>query len=68
MLNINWKKYGLMKNPLKGVALISGIYETEIIPSLTVNKEIQLSHEEASNNNPFKLEPKVYGTYNNIIW
>ena len=58
MLSTNWKKYGFAANPLKGVALISGIYETEIIPSLTVNNEIQLSYEEASNNNPFKLEPK----------
>ena len=58
MLSTNWKKYGFAANPLKGVALINGIYETEIVPSLTVNNEIQLSYEEASNNNPFKLEPK----------
>ena len=52
------KKYGLVKNPLKGIALISEFMETEIIPSLTVNNEIQLSHDEARDNNPFKLKPQ----------
>ena len=47
-----------MTNPLKGLALIGGIFETEIVPSLTVNNEIQLSQKEARDNNPFKLKPK----------
>ena len=59
MLNIDWKKYGVDNSFLKGVALISGIYETELVLNLNINKEIGLSLAEAKKNNPFRLTPKL---------
>ncbi|RPH03246.1 MAG: alpha/beta hydrolase [Alphaproteobacteria bacterium TMED93] len=57
MLNVDWKKYGLNDKYFKGIALISGIFDTEIVTNLNVNKEIGLSLEEAIKNNLFKLKP-----------
>ena len=75
MLNVDWKKYGLSKNYIKGVALISGIYDTEIVTNLSINKEIGLSHKEAIKNNPFKHKPLLkvptiisYGENEPSLW
>ena len=57
MLNVDWEKLGLNKNYIKGIALISGIYDTEIVTGLDVNREIGLSIKEARKNNPLKLKP-----------
>tara|TARA_Y100001970_G_C14250065_1_gene871157 strand:+ start:2847 stop:3755 length:909 start_codon:yes stop_codon:yes gene_type:complete len=75
MLSVNWKKYGINKNFLKGVVLISGIYDTEIVVKLNINKEIGLSIKEARNNNPLRKKPKLitpaiisYGGKEPIKW
>ncbi len=57
MINIDWKNYNLPKNLFKGAALISGIYNTEIVLDLSINKEIMLSEEEAIKNNTSRLVP-----------
>ena len=59
MLSVNWIKYNINPNIFKGIALISGIYNTEIVPDLKVNDEIRLSNIEAIRNNPFRLKPKL---------
>ena len=59
MLSVDWKKYGLNSNNIKGVALISGIFDTEIVTNLNVNKEIVLTLQESKINNPFRLKPKL---------
>ena len=48
----NWDKYNIPKNVIKGAALISGIYQPELVLNLSVNKEIKLSKKEAINNTP----------------
>lgn len=52
MLNIKWEDYNVPANIIKGAALISGIYEPELVLNLSVNEEIKLSKKEAINNTP----------------
>ena len=59
MLSINWIKYKINPNIFKGIALVSGIFDTEIVLDLKVNDEIRLSNIEAIRNNPFTLKPKL---------
>ncbi len=59
MLDTNWESYGLNKQVIKGLALISGIYETKLVVKLEINKEIGLTNTEAENNNPFNIIPKT---------
>ena len=59
MLSVNWEKYGLYNNFLKGIVLVSGIYETEKVLDLSINKEIRLTKEEAIKNNPLRKIPKI---------
>ena len=75
MLSVNWIKYNINPNIFKGIALISGIYNTEIVPDLKVNDEIRLSNIEAIRNNPFRLKPKLntkaiisYGNKEPLLW
>ena len=75
MLSVDWRKYGIDKSIFKGLALISGIFNTEAVVKLKVNKEIGLSNYEAKLNNPLKLIPKVivplvisYGDKEPILW
>ena len=63
-------------NPIfRGIALVSGIFNTETVLKLKVNKEIGLSNYEAKLNNPLKQIPKViipvvisYGDKEPILW
>ena len=59
MLSVDWKKYGLNNAFLKGIALVSGIYETERVLDLDINKEIRLTKEEAKKNDPHRMIPKI---------
>ncbi len=75
MLNIDWKSYGLEEGFIKGIALVSGIFDTEIVTNLKVNKEIGLTYKEAKKNNPFNQKPKFivptiisYGANEPSLW
>ncbi len=75
MLSINWIKYKINPNIFKGIALVSGIFDTEIVLDLKVNDEIRLSNIEAIRNNPFTLKPKLntkaiisYGNKEPLLW
>lgn len=59
VLSTDWKKKGIDKSIFKGVSLISGIYDTELVLGLDINKEIKLSHLEAVKNNIFIKKPKI---------
>lgn len=52
ILGSNWEKLNMPKDIIKGAALISGIYEPELVLKLSVNKEINLSKKEAIKNTP----------------
>ena len=52
MLSIDWSKFNVPTKIIKGVVLISGIYEPEIVLNLSVNEEIKLSKQEALRNTP----------------
>lgn len=52
ILENKWEDYDVPKNIIKGAALISGIYEPELVLNLSVNKEINLTKREAINNSP----------------
>ena len=49
ILSINWEKYNLPYNLIKGAALVSGIYDLEIVRKLTVNDDIKLNAIDAKN-------------------
>ena len=75
MLGVNWKLYDIPAKIFKGAALISGIYDTNIVLKLKINKEIQLTEEEAYVNNAFKIDPKInipvilaYGALEPELW
>ena len=57
LLGLNLANYGLEKNTIKGAALVSGIYEPEIVLKLQINKEIGLTLKEAKNNNTLSTAP-----------
>ena len=46
LLSIDWSMYDLPKNVFQGAALISGIYNLEIVQKISVNKELNLSNKE----------------------
>ena len=54
MLSVEWDKYGIDKSVFKGIGLISGIFNTEMVLNLKVNQEIGLTDQEALLNNAFK--------------
>ena len=75
MLSVNWSKFGIDKSIFRGIALVSGIFNTETVLKLKVNTEIGLSNYEAKLNNPLKLTPKViipvvisYGDKEPVLW
>ena len=43
ILSLNWEKYSLPYNLFKGAALVSGIYDLEIVRKLSVNADIKLN-------------------------
>ena len=43
ILSLNWEKYNLPYNLFKGAALVSGIYNLEIVRKLSVNDDIKLN-------------------------
>ena len=59
ILENNWKNYYLPPDIIKGAALISGIYQPEIVLNLSVNKEIKLSKNEAIKNTPESPKEKI---------
>ena len=59
MLNIDWSKHGLKKKVIKAAALISGIYEPEIVLKLEINNEIRLNKKDAYDNNAI-VKPPLY--------
>ena len=59
ILENNWKNYYLPPDIIKGAALISGIYQPEIVLNLSVNKEIKLSKKEAIKNTPKSPKEKI---------
>ena len=59
MLGIDWTKYNLPHYAFKGAALISGIYDVEIVCKLDLNEEIKLSREEAKQNTTINKFPIV---------
>ena len=75
MLSVEWDKYGIDKSVFKGIGLISGIFNTEMVLNLKVNQEIGLTDKEALLNNSFKKEPKIviptiisYGAKEPCLW
>ncbi len=46
LLSIDWSIYNLPKNIFQGVALISGIYDLNIVQKISVNKDLNLSNKE----------------------
>ena len=49
ILNLDWRKYNLPYNLFKGAALVSGIYDLEIVRKLTVNDDVKLNAIDAKN-------------------
>ena len=49
ILNLDWEKYNLPYNLFKGAALVSGIYDLEIVRKLTVNDDVRLNAIDAKN-------------------
>ena len=43
ILSLNWEKYNLPYNLFKGAALVSGIYNLEIVRKLSVNDDVKLN-------------------------
>ena len=58
-INIDWSKFNIPNDIIKGAVLISGIYEPEIVLNLSVNEEIKLSKKEALKNTPSTLNINV---------
>lgn len=52
MLANDWNRFNVPTDIIKGVVLISGIYEPEIVLNISVNAEIKLSKKEALINTP----------------
>lgn len=59
LISHNWKDNNINVNIFKGAGLISGIYDTELVLNLEINKEINLSDSEALKNNTLKMTPIV---------
>ncbi len=57
ILGMRGENYGLKENTIKGAALISGIYEPEIVVNMEINKEIGLTLREAKKNNTISSVP-----------
>jgi len=55
----SWEDYYVPKDIIKGAALISGIYQPEIVLNLSVNQEIKLSKNEAIKNTPKSPKEKI---------
>ena len=49
ILSLDWEKYNLPYNLFKGAALVSGIYDLEIVRKLTVNDDVKLNAIDAKN-------------------
>ena len=75
MLGVDWNCYNIPLNVFKGISLISGIFNTEIVLDLKVNNEIGLTKKEAVKNNSFYISPFLkpqvllsYGSYEPKLW
>ena len=47
LLNIKWKDFNLPEDVIKGAALVSGIYDLEIVKKISVNNDIKLTDNDA---------------------
>ena len=56
----DWAGNNLPVDIIKAVTLISGIYDLTIVPRLSVNEEIRLTHEMACRNSVMFLDPTVF--------
>lgn len=55
----DWGRDGLPMDIVKAVVLVSGIYDLASVPSLSVNEEIQLTHDQARRNSVMSAHPRV---------
>ncbi len=75
MLGIKWELYNIPKHVFHGAFLVSGVFDTDLVLKLKVNKEIQLTKKEAKKNNPFYIIPTLnipiilsYGSLEPVLW
>ncbi|XP_058022547.1 kynurenine formamidase isoform X1 [Ahaetulla prasina] len=58
VLSTDWAKFGIEPN-IKGLFLVSGVYDLEPITHTYVNDLLQMSHAVAQENSPLSCVPKV---------